>query len=302
MSLQNFLINAVLKRTQRALMQLSVEHRFNRSRKWMATDHSRVAKSIEARGEVIGGVPVEWVVPKRLAKHIDPVICVYFHGGAFVMGSLHSHRDMAAFLAENANIWMLMVDYRLAPEHPFPASLDDAAAIYRSLLARGVSAERMLLGGDSAGGNIALATAQFLRDAGVPLPTALILFSPWLDLQNSSPSHSANAATDALLNTQLLDEAVERYAPHVARHDARLSPLLGSVAGLPPCLIVASATEILLHDAVSLRDKLQNSGIEVDYLEWPNTPHAFPVFARWLPEAREALRRTARFIRRKVRS
>lgn len=300
MSLQNFLIRALLKRSQRALMRLSAEHRFKRGRKWMATDRSRVAKSIEVRSEVMDGVDVEWVVPKRLANHDEAVICVYFHGGAFVMGGLHSHRDMAAALAESAGIRMLMVDYRLAPEHPFPAALDDAGTVYRALLARGVSAQRLVLGGDSAGGNIALASAQFLRDAGAPLPQALFLFSPWLDLQNKCPSHHANATTDSLLNTQLLDEAAARYAPHIARNDTRLSPLLGSVLGLPPCLIIASATEILLDDALSLRDKLQKSGIKVEYLEWANTPHAFPVFARWLPEAREALKRTARFIRQNV--
>ena len=125
----------------------------------------------------------------------------------------------------------------------------------------------------------------------------MFLFSPWVDLRNHSATHRTNAATDSLLNTRLLDEAVLRYALQRRRDDVRLSPLLASMAGLPPCLIVASANEILLDDALVLRDKLQSAGIPVDYVQWAHAPHAFPVLARWLPEARAALERTARFIR-----
>ena len=300
MSIANFFLGIFLKRSQRQLMKLSAQHRLHRSRKWMALNRSKPDAGIALRSEVIAGVSAEWVVPQALAKQQQPVVVIYFHGGAFVMGGPNSHRDMAAYLAKKAGVWLLMVDYRLAPEHPFPAALEDASALFLGLLERGVAPEQIVMGGDSAGGNIALATVQHLHAMGSPMPKALFLFSPWLDLRNISPSHQRNAATDALLNQTLLEESVARYAPNTPRDNVRISPILGAVTGLPPCLIVASATEILQDDALTLRDKFQQSGVQVRYLEWAHTPHAFPVMARWLPEARVALDRTAQFIRQQL--
>lgn len=161
MSLANVLISALLWFHQRSAMALSPEHRFRRSRKLLATDRSRVGGDITVRPDALAGVPVEWVLPAALAGRAQLPTCVYFHGGAFVMGGLHSHRDMAAILARKAGIQVLMVDYRLAPEHPFPAALDDALAVWRALSDQGRGP--LLLAGDSAGGNIALATAQALH-------------------------------------------------------------------------------------------------------------------------------------------
>ena len=300
MSWQNFFLSMFLKRSQRQLMRLSAPHRLQRSRKWMAVNRSKPDPALHVRAEVIAGVPVEWVLPQALATQTKPLICVYFHGGAFVMGGPNSHRDMAAYLAKKAGVWMLMVDYRLAPEHPFPAALEDASVLYLEILERGFQPGQLVMGGDSAGGNLALSTLQFLRDSDVPLPAAMFYFSPWLDLRNNSPSHQRNASTDAMLNTPLLDESAQRYAPDMLRGDAKVSPLLGGMTGLPPCLIVASACEVLQDDALLLRDKLQTSGVPVHYQEWRKAPHAFPVLARWLPEARAALDGTAQFIRQHV--
>ena len=300
MSLANFLINALLRLNRRSAMALTAEHRFRRNRKFLAVDRSRVGPGIDIRPDRLAGVPVEWVVPRASAGQEPQATCVYFHGGAFVMGGLHSHRDMAAILARKAGIRMLMVDYRLAPEHPFPAALDDAMAVWRALLDRGLPNQQLLLAGDSAGGNIALATLQAMRDGRLPMPAAFFLFSPWLDLQNDSPTCRSNASRDTMLSPQLLDEAVALYAPQTARDDPRLSPLRGDLSGLPPCLIIASKNEVLQHDSQELQARLRAQGGHAEYLEWARTPHAFPVLARHLPEGRAALDKTAAFIRQQL--
>ncbi len=300
MSLQNFLLSTLMRLARRASAKLSAEHRFRRNRRFLAADRSKPGPAVRIKPAQLAGLPVEWVTPRSLTQPDTAPICLYLHGGAFVMGGLNSHRDLAAHLAQRAQIRLLMVDYRLAPEHPFPAGLDDALAVYRALLAQGIPARRLLLGGDSAGGNLALGTAQAIQAQGLPLPAALVLFSPWLDLTDRSPSRHTHTATDVMLSQPLLDEAAALYAPGMALDDARLSPLFGPMAGLPPCLLVASRAEMLIDDARRLQQQMLAAGGQVELLEWANAPHAFPVIARYLPEGRAALDQTARFIRQQT--
>lgn len=301
MSLQNFFINRFFKSRRTASLRLSPAQRLRQGRKFLSRDYSKPRPQIDVRADVFAGVPVEWVQPKASVGDAHAPVCVYFHGGGYIAGSLNSHRDMASTLAHLAQVRMLMVDYRLAPEHPFPAAHQDAMAVYQALLAKGVDPRQILMGGDSAGGNLALATAQAVRDAGLPLPRALLLFSPWLDLTHQGASISSNSDSDAMLHRQLLDDALAMYAPHTPATDVRISPLLGNLAGLPPCLTVVSLSEILRDDTLRLHDQLQALGIGSTCLQWKHTPHAFPVMARLLPEAREALRLTAEFIARVLR-
>ncbi len=301
MSIQNFFINRFLKSRRVASLQLSPEQRLRQGRKFLSRDYSKPRPQIDVRADVLGNVPVEWVQPKALVGDARAPICVYFHGGGYIAGSLSSHRDMASTLAHLAQVRMLMVDYRLAPEHPFPAAHEDAMAVYQALLAQGVKASQMLLGGDSAGGNLALATAQAIRDTQLPLPRGLVLFSPWLDLTHQGESIESNADSDAMLHRRLLVDALAMYSPSVPASDARISPLLGNLAGLPPCLTVVSQSEILRDDSLRLHQKLQALGSGSTCLQWKYTPHAFPVMARLLPEARDALRQTADFTARVLR-
>jgi len=300
MSLQNFIISALIKRNQKANMKLAPHHRFKRSRKFMSRNTGKVADSITVKADTIAGVKVEWVMPKLLAEKQGANICIYFHGGAFVFGGMNSHRDMAAYLAKEANLKMLMVDYRLAPEHPYPAAVEDAMVVYQALLAKGVASQRLIVAGDSAGGNLALATLQKLRDEQFPLPCASVLFSPWLDFSHDSESFKENQHKDVILNRTILDEAVAMYAPEREVTDEKLSPLFASVTYLPACLIIASKVEVLLDDARRLHEKTQRAGGYSEYLEWKNTPHAFPVLPRLLPGARQALDKTAHFINEQI--
>jgi len=301
MSIQNFFINRFLKSRRAASLRLSPTQRLRQGRKFLSRDYGKGLPNVTQRADVIAGVPVEWVEPKALSQDARAPICVYLHGGGFIAGSLSSHRDMATHLAHMAQVRMLMVDYRLAPEHPFPAAHQDAMAVYQELLGRGVVASQLLMGGDSAGGNLALATAQTLRDAGLPLPRGLVLFSPWLDLTHEGDSIASNEAKDAMLHRQLLVDALAMYAPTALASDPKISPLLGSMSGLPPTLTVVSLSEILRDDALRLHQQLQAAGGDSTCLQWKHTPHAFPVMARLLPEARDALRQTAGFMARVLR-
>jgi len=307
MSIQNFLLSAVLRWQKKSSLKLSVEHRFRRNRKWLAAVRAKTKTSITIRSDRIAGVPVEWVMPGPLVSAPQAPVCVYFHGGGFGMGGPNSHRAMAAYLAEKAQIKMLMVDYRLAPEHPFPAALDDAQAVYQALISNLAEADSaqthiaprppipLFIGGDSAGGNIALATLQAVRNLPNP-PKGIFLLSPWLDLTHQNPSIMSNDKTDVMLNQQILDEFRERYAPGIPPTHPRLSPLFGPVDGLPPCMIVASQAEALYDDSIKLHQKILGQGGSSSLLAWPKLPHAFPVMAGQLPEARQALDQLADWI------
>jgi monoterpene epsilon-lactone hydrolase len=296
MSWQNFILSAVIRRRQNVTMKLTPEHRFKRQRKFMAMAIGAPNPSVTSKTDEISGVKVEWLVPTGVDSGPNAPVCLYYHGGAFIMGGMNSHRQMCSQLAIDANIPVLMVDYRLAPEHPFPAASDDAMAVYLALIQAGYPGNKIIIAGDSAGGNLALTTLQKLRDDGKPSPAAAILYSPWLDLTHSSASFQANEAKDVLLNKTLLDEAVAMYAPTLSLEDPLISPLFGNMTGLPPILIIASRSEVLLDDATRLQQKIENTKGSSTYLEWPRLPHAFPVMSRFLPEAKAAVKQSAAFI------
>ena len=296
MSLQNFILNKLIRQKQKQNMGLSPERRFKRLRKFMALDTGAVSKNVIVKPDLVAGVPVEWVYPKSLEGNDKSDICVYFHGGAFVMGGMNSHRHMAAYLCQQAKLKMLMVDYRLAPEHPFPAAVDDTMAVYSELIANGRSSQKIILAGDSAGGNLALVCMQQIRDAKMAMPRSFLLFSPWLDFKYSSVAFAENKAKDVLLNQTILSESAAMYAAGHPLDDSKISPLEGSVADLSPCLIIASRVEVLRDDSRRLRDSLEAAGGNVTYREWKNVPHAFPVLCKFLPEAKQALKDCADFI------
>ena len=318
MSIQNFLLSTVLRWQKNSSLKLSADHRFRRNRKWLAAVRVKTKASITIRSDRIAGVPVEWVMPSALMSAPQAPVCVYFHGGGFGMGGPNSHRALAAYLAEKAQIKMLMVDYRLAPEDPFPAALDDALAVYQTLISNLAEADSdetdndpratrpLFILGDSAGGNIALATLQAVRNLPHPLPSSaqprgIFLLSPWLDLTHQNPSMVSNDKTDVMLNQQILDEFRDRYAPSTPPTHPRLSPLFGPVDDLPPCMILVSQAEALYDDSIKLHQKILDRGGSSTLLAWPKLPHAFPVMAGQLPEARLALDQLAHWIEQRAR-
>jgi epsilon-lactone hydrolase len=255
--------------------------------------------SQEVKVEVLDSVAVkgEWVTwtnsPQRTIY--------YLHGGGYVACSPATHRSFTAHLSRAANARVFVPDYRLAPEHRFPAALEDAVRGYRMLLENGESAERIIIGGDSAGGGLTLATLIALRDRGLPLPGGAFCLSPWTDLAATGGSLITNEEKDPMLTGIGMKEFAAIYYGEASPTDPLVSPLYGDLIGLPPLLIYVSNTEILLDDSVRLAARAKKHGVNVDLRVWNDLPHVWPVFIAFkLPESRQALGEIAEFIQQQT--
>jgi epsilon-lactone hydrolase len=223
--------------------------------------------------------------------------CVlHFHGGGYMIGSAALYRDFNWRISAVARAPVVYFDYRLAPEQPFPAALDDAVAVYR-WLARRIDPKRIAFVGDSAGGGLALGTLYRLRDEGLPLPAATVAISPWTDLALTGPSLQSNAASDPMLDAARLPAFAHCYLAGADARHPYASPLHGDASGLPPTLIQVGSDEILRDDAVRMAARLREAGCQVEIEVWPRMPHAWHLYARILPEGREAIARAGRFVR-----
>jgi acetyl esterase/lipase len=216
-------------------------------------------------------------------------VILYLHGGGYVMGSLDSHGRLMAHMAHHCSTPVYGLDFRRAPEHPYPAALDDARAAYNDLLGMGWNPDQIVLAGDSAGGGLVLAVMALVREAGEASPAGGILFSPWLDLTLSGDSIVQLAAGDPWTTQPTLDTFGKLYAGDVSREDPKVSPLYMDFADLPPLLIHVSSSEILFDDATRARDRAAAAGVDVTFRSWEGVPHVFQLFAGTLPEADESL-------------
>lgn len=216
-------------------------------------------------------------------------VILYLHGGAYLAGSPATHRHLAATLAREAGARALLPDYRLAPEHPFPAAIEDALAAYAALLERGYEARNIAFAGDSAGGGLAAALLLRAEAAGLPVPAAMALFSPWTDLTQTAPSLRRNAARDAMLPVVRMPEVVRHYTGGHPPSDPLISPARGKFRSPPPAIIFASRSEILVDDARMLAEALRAGGGDVSLEIWPRMPHAWPVFVGQLAPADRAV-------------
>lgn len=243
------------------------------------------------------GIPALWVsAPGADASRI----MLYLHGGAYTVGSASLYRDLAWRLSRAARARLLVIDYRLAPEHPFPAALEDAVSAWRWLLELGMKPTEAIIAGDSAGGGLALATLLALRDSGEPLPATAVCLSPWTDLTGSGASVDDNKRRDPLLAAHLLPSAAELYLAGADPRTPLASPLFGDLSGLPPLLLHASNTEILLSDSTRFADKARAAGVDVTLTIWERMPHVFHLFAAKLPEGREAIRDVGMFVNERL--
>ena len=245
---------------------------------------------------LVGGIPAIVATPTGISAHRH---VLYLHGGAYIVGSPRSHIAMVANLAKRAAATATVVEYRLAPEHTYPAAIDDCVAAYRALIAD-VDPASITIAGDSAGGGAALATLCALRDAGDPLPGAAYLMSPWTDLTGSGESLVTRALADPMIDGSRISDAGRVYAGDVPLDHPGVSPLFGDLAGLPAMLVQTGMDEVLLSDSTRLADKARAAGVDVTLDLTAGMWHVYQSFARYVPEAAEALIRAAVFIRSRI--
>ena len=244
-----------------------------------------------------GGSPAGWVLP---SGGDNGAVIYYLHGGAYTFGDMATYRDLLGFLSRRTRARALWLDYRLAPECPFPAAVDDALAGYRWLLEQGVAPEAIVFAGDSAGGGLALATLLAARDAGLPLPAGATLLSPWTDLTGESATAKSHAAADPMLHGAGIGAAGRIYLAGADPRTPLASPLFADLRDLPPLLIHVGDAEVLLDDSRSLAERARAAGVEVTLHVWPGMFHVFPIFPSLLPEARAAATEMADFISARV--
>lgn len=252
------------------------------------------ASGVDIQQETIAGLKCEWLTPTAAA---DDKLLLYWHGGAYVMGSCASHRPCVSHIAKEAGIKAIIPEYRLAPEHPFPAAIEDSVALYRALLERGFDPANIVVAGDSAGGGLSVAMLLSLRDANLPLPAAAGLLSPWLDLSGQGESMTTRKDRDPWFNPEDLPHVTHHYCDDANLANPLVSPVFADAAGLPPTLIQVGDDELLLSDSERLAKHMRESGGTVEIDVWPGMWHVWQMFIGLMPESRAAVAKLAAFVR-----
>jgi acetyl esterase/lipase len=257
-----------------------------------------VAADVALSGVEIGRIPAEWSIVPGSEK--DSVL-LYFHGGGYCSGSLRSHRRLVSEAGRAAGMRTLAVEYRLAPEHPFPAAFDDALTAWRFLRAQGIAAAHVAVGGDSAGGGLTVALINRLRDAGEEQPACAWLISPWTDLTMSGASLAGKDAVDPLIHKDYLEQLAHAYLPKgFDRRDPRVSPLYAGLRGFPPALVQVGSDETLMDDSVRFAGAAGAADVAVTLEIWPHMIHAWPMWNAHLEAGRLALASAGAFMRRQI--
>lgn len=232
------------------------------------------------------GVPAEWLVAP--GARADRVV-LYLHGGGYVIGSIKSHRYLMQNVSRHSGARTLGLDYRLAPEHPFPAAIEDATKAYRWLLAQGIQPGRIAIAGDSAGGGLTMATLLSLRDQGVPLPAAGVLISPWADLTGTADAVTSRAASDPMVKGDGLFSLADKYLNGADARNPLASPVFADLTGLPPLLIHVGGREILYDDSITLAANARKANVPVALVDEPELFHVWHAFAPMLDEGQRAV-------------
>jgi monoterpene epsilon-lactone hydrolase len=266
-------------------------------RKALGAMRPPIPRDCDAQQTSINRIPGEWMRSRKSSNATRTML--YLHGGAHIACSPVTHRPLtSAFAKQGFDVFA--PDYRLAPEHRFPNGLQDCVAAYEGLLAKGVDPQRLVIAGDSAGGNLALATCLSLRVKNIPLPKAIVLFSPVTDFTWTGESIRTNTKSCAMFTHDMLPTGAELYLGEHDPCDALASPLYADLTGLPPMIIHAGEHEILRDDSVRLAERARQAGVSVELKLWPIVPHVWQMAHQLLPEGRESLRLVNEFLDRQV--
>jgi len=289
------LVKGINKSTIDAAHIAEVRDRLNRMSRFLK---SAFGVSVEATA--VSGLYAEWLRPKAAP---DDKVLLYLHGGAYLIGSCRTHRQLVSHIARAAGINALVIDYRLAPEHRFPAAVEDAVGVYRSLLADGFEPGNIFIAGDSAGGGLTVATLLSLRHSGVPMPAAVVLLSPFLDVTASGESATTRADQDPWFDAADLAVVADNYCTDpVELKNPLVSPVFANVAGLPPTFIQVGDDEILLSDATRFAALMEEAGLEVQLEIWPEMWHVFQLLVGKMPESRKAIKKIGAYIGARMKS
>lgn len=262
-----------------------------------AAEEEQPPEGTEVRAVTLGEIECEWV---RHPEATGEGVFFYLHGGGYVNGSSKTHHRLASFLSRATGLKVLLPDYRLAPEHPFPAAVQDALAAFGGMLKEGVAVEDVVVGGDSAGGGLALSLLIALRDAGAPMPAGAVLLSPWTDLSVSAETYDRLADVDPSITREGLAEAARQYLGRASADHPLVSPLFADLNGLPPLLVQVGAHETMIADSTRLAERAEAAGVEVTLETWPEMWHVWQNRVPELPEAVEAIDKIGVFVRGKV--
>jgi acetyl esterase/lipase len=279
-----FLLRKIFKKRRLTIAQ----HRLNGEK---VPAFFRLPPHVRLEQTVVAGRPAAWIRPQGANPRR---VLLHLHGGGYVTGSISSHLSLCVPLAQTLEMNLMLPEYRLAPEHPFPAALEDALAIYRFLLAQ--EAQSIFVSGDSAGGGLALALTLALREAGDPLPAAVICLSPWTDLTFQGTSHLTRAKSEVVLTTETLKEWAACYAATAERTHPLISPIYADFLGFPPLLIQVGSHEILLDDARIVAEKARAAGVQVQFRIWDGLWHVWPLLGSLIPESQMAFDEIKEFI------
>ncbi|MGH8493433.1 MAG: alpha/beta hydrolase [Moraxellaceae bacterium] len=296
MSWQGNVLNRVLRRTMKPMMFSSRPTRARMGISAWALEASAAlmpvpaVKITPARGILRG----EWVEP---LENPSSTVILYLHGGAYIAGSARTHRPLTAELARSSGARVLALDYRQAPDHAWPAWLDDAMGAYQHLIKNGHRPQDIVLAGDSAGGNLVLVTLLRLRELGLPLPAGAICLSPWTDLACGYQSHRLNAKHEAMLKPEALRNLGLHHIGKRDPKDPLISPAYADLKDLPPLMVHVGSKEILLDDARAIKRNAKRAGVHLHYREWTDMPHVFPLFHGILPEGRKAISQMSNFVK-----
>ena len=253
----------------------------------------RVARDVVCEGVRIGDLTAEWIVPPEAAS--DRAI-LYLHGGGYVMGSIATHRATVARIARAAKARALAIEYRLAPEHQFPAAVDDSVAAYNWLLGQGYKPGKIVIAGDSAGGGLTLATLLAIRDAKMPMAAAGVAISPWADLEGTGDSHKTRAHRDPMVGGANLGPMAKNYIGAQDPKHPLASPIHADYRSLPPLLIQVGDAETLLDDSTRVAARAKKDGVNVELEVWDDMIHVWHAFAKILPEGQQAIDKIGKFV------